>query len=154
MRCNVLLGAILGSSLLFAQSKNSAAPQVPNAPFLKPFTQRVATKKPLDKNPKIRSPQVSPLFAPALISSAGGTGSDAIALADVNHDGKPDLIVGNGCASGFTCLYESVISVMLGNGDGTFQTAVYYQSGGVQPTSNAIGDVNNDGNPDIDVANQ
>lgn len=153
MRCNTLIGAILSSSILFAQSKNSAAPQVPNAPFLKQFAQRVAAKKLLDKNPGIRSPQGSPLFAPALISSTGGTGSDAITLVDVNHDGKPDLIVGNGCASGFTCLYESVISVMLGNGDGTFQTAVNYQSGGVQPTSIAIGDVNNDGNPDIVVAN-
>jgi hypothetical protein len=153
MRCHMLLGAILSSSLLFAQSKNHRPLNIPNASFSEQFSQHLPTGKPLDTNLGIRLPQNSPLFAPALISSTGGTGSDAITLADVNHDGKPDLIVGNGCASGFTCLYESVISVMLGNGDGTFQAALDYQSGGVQPTSIAVADVNNDGNLDIVVAN-
>ncbi|MGI8772289.1 MAG: FG-GAP-like repeat-containing protein [Acidobacteriaceae bacterium] len=43
--------------------------------------------------------------------------STSIALADVNHDGKLDLLVENGFASG----NSSEIDVHLGNGDGTFQ---------------------------------
>ena len=41
---------------------------------------------------------------------------------------------------------------LLGNGDGTFQTAVSYGSGG-EAMSVAIADVNGDGKPDLLVAN-
>ena len=45
------------------------------------------------------------------------------------------------------------VSVLLGNGDGTFQTAVSYGTGGYQPYSVAVADVNGDGKPDLVVAN-
>ncbi|MGB8013869.1 MAG: FG-GAP-like repeat-containing protein [Terriglobales bacterium] len=54
------------------------------------------------------------------ISSPGGTG--AMTAGDVNHDGKPDLVVAsNNSGDG--------IYVLIGNGDGTFQSPVFYQQG-------------------------
>jgi hypothetical protein len=62
---------------------------------------------------------VAPTAAVA-ITSPGSTG--AITAGDVNHDGKPDLIVAN--------QYEGDgIFVLLGNGTGTFQAPVFYQQG-------------------------
>ncbi|HEV8060079.1 MAG TPA: FG-GAP repeat protein, partial [Gemmataceae bacterium] len=43
---------------------------------------------------------------------ATGKRPTALTVGDVNLDGFPDLIVGNGAAG--------TISVLLGNGDGTF----------------------------------
>jgi hypothetical protein len=42
----------------------------------------------------------------------------------------------------------------MGNAAGTLDAAVSYASGGVNPVSVAIGDVNGDGRPDVVVANQ
>jgi hypothetical protein len=42
----------------------------------------------------------------------------------------------------------------LGNGDGTFQAAVTYSSGGFLTNSVAVADLNGDGKPDLVVANQ
>ena len=44
------------------------------------------------------------------------------------------------------------VSVLLGNGDGTFQTEVNYGAGD-GPTSIAIGDLDGDGTLDLAVAN-
>jgi hypothetical protein len=43
--------------------------------------------------------------------------------------------------------------VLLGNGDGTFQSAVNYPTGGYQSLRVAVEDVNGDGRPDLLVAN-
>ena len=66
-----------------------------------------------------------------------------MAVADVNGDGIPDLVVANKTSSS--------VSVLLGNGDGTFQAQQTFAAG-PGPTSVAVGDVNGDGNPDIAVA--
>ena len=98
-------------------------------------------------------------FAPAVVYAPGGSGPDSVAVADVNGDGKLDLIVANFCdeVSNCTCTdsacdYGSV-GVLLGNGDGTFQAAVTYLSGGYFTQSVAVADVNGDGKPDILVVN-
>ena len=65
-------------------------------------------------------------------------------VGDVNGDGRPDLAVAN-----FT---SNNVSVLLGNGDGTFQPARSYGAG-TNPNSVAVGDVNGDGRPDLAVAN-
>ena len=47
---------------------------------------------------------------------------------------------------------SNTVSVLLGNGDGSFQTAVNYGAGD-HPHSVAIGDLNGDGGRDLAVAN-
>jgi len=81
----------------------------------------------------------------AATTYATGTGSTAVAVGDFNLDGKADLVTANSTANN--------ISVLLGNGDGTFRSHVDYAVG-TNPVSVASGDFNNDGNPDIAVANQ
>jgi hypothetical protein len=45
------------------------------------------------------------------------------------------------------------VNVLLGNGDGSFQAAVVYDTGGAIPTSGVIADLNGDGPTDLVVAN-
>ena len=59
------------------------------------------------------------LFASAVTYSSGGYSPTSVAVADVNGDGKPDLVVANLCVSSDKCPNGSV-SVLLGNGDDTF----------------------------------
>jgi hypothetical protein len=75
---------------------------------------------------------------------AAGTGTNAVAVGDVNHDGIPDLVVANFAAY--------TMSVLLGRGGGTFGTKVDYATG-TQPGALAIGDINGDGHPDVAVTN-
>lgn len=74
-----------------------------------------------------------------------GSGPDAMATADVNGDGIPDLVVGNDTGAN--------ISVLLGNGDGTFQAQQAYNAG-LYPHWVTLADVNGDHAPDILVTNE
>ena len=101
-----------------------------------------------------------PLFLPAVTYSTGGEnavfpnggGPIWIALADVNADARPDVLVANWCASFNSCIHGTV-GVLLGNGDGTLQPAVDYDSGGYHAFSVMVADVNRDGKPDLLVTN-
>ncbi|MGP0017794.1 MAG: Ig-like domain repeat protein [Candidatus Sulfotelmatobacter sp.] len=98
--------------------------------------------------------QASDSFLPPVAYGSGGSGSTSITVADVNGDGKPDVVVANCIASGNVgCGAEGIVGVLLGNGDGTFRPVVTYDSGGVGATSIAVADVNGDGKPDLVVAN-
>jgi len=70
---------------------------------------------------------------------------ESSAVADFNHDGKPDLVTGLGLSS--------KLAVLLGNGDGTFRAATYYDLDGLgrngSASSVAVTDFNRDGNMDI-----
>jgi hypothetical protein len=99
---------------------------------------------------------LAPIFAAPVVYGLGGAyGADSVAVADVNGDGYPDLVVANACVSYSTCNSQDdgSVSVLLGKGDGTFQAAVTYGSGGITARSVAVADVNGDGKPDILVAN-
>ena len=95
-------------------------------------------------------------FQPPVTYGSGGRFSYSIAVGEVNGDGKPDLVVSNLCAtsdsdcSGAT---DGQVGVLLGNGDGTYQSAVPYDAGGLYAISVAVGDVNGDGKPDLVVSN-
>jgi hypothetical protein len=82
------------------------------------------------------------------VGNSTGQVPNGIAVADVNKDGKPDLVVsretGPGGAPG--------ISVLLGNGDGTFQAPLTFPLSGGTPHGLAVADVNRDGILDVVVA--
>jgi hypothetical protein len=90
-------------------------------------------------------------FQPAATYASGGSAA-SVAVADVNGDGKPDLVVANYCADkAENCGYGS-IGVLLGNGDGTFQTVQDYITGtGTGDFSVVLADVNSDGILDAEV---
>jgi len=67
-----------------------------------------------------------------------------VAVGDLNGDGIPDLVTANHDGSS--------VSVLFGNGDGTFGTKTDYSTAG-WPVSVAIGDLNGDGKPDLAVTN-
>jgi hypothetical protein len=72
----------------------------------------------------------------------------SVAVGDFNGDGRPDLAVAN---FGFFP-DQGTVSVLLGNGDGSFQTARNFAVG-IFPLSVAVGDFNGDGMQDLAVAN-
>jgi uncharacterized repeat protein (TIGR01451 family) len=71
-----------------------------------------------------------------------GAGPWSMASGDFNGDGKTDLVTANTTAG--------TVSVLLGNGDGTFQTNVDYTVGAAAYAV-AVGDFNNDGKADLAV---
>jgi hypothetical protein len=81
-------------------------------------------------------------FRPQLEFATGPSPFD-IAVVDWNKDGKMDLVVVNADADA-----EHKVSILLGNGDGTFQP--HHDIPGAPGASMiAVGDFNRDGNPDI-----
>ncbi|CAF3553753.1 unnamed protein product, partial [Rotaria socialis] len=73
-----------------------------------------------------------------------GNAPNSVVAADVNGDGKPDIIVGNAGSNN--------VGVLLNIGNGTFANQATY-SVGLWPGSVVATDVNGDGKPDIIVTN-
>src|SRR5579863_1046193 len=89
------------------------------------------------------------LSTPVVTMSGGtdygvGTQPLAISTGDLNEDGKLDLVLANAS--------DNTLSVLLGNGDGTFQTQKTYAVG-ANPMDIAIADFNGDGRLDLAVTN-
>ena len=74
-----------------------------------------------------------------------GTVSNAVTTADVNRDGKLDIITADRTTN--------TVSVRMGNGDGTYKIANRYTTG-ASPTSISLDDINRDGVLDILTANE
>jgi dienelactone hydrolase len=91
------------------------------------------------------TPPSSSIALSAPIGFSAGSGPLSAAVGDFNGDGKLDLAVANGNSNN--------VSILLGKGDGTFQTHVDYPTG-AQPSSVAVGDFNGDGKLDLAIANQ
>ena len=75
----------------------------------------------------------------------------SLAVADVNGDGWPDVVIGNGSGT------SAGIRVLINNGDGTLAPDVSYSTGPLHthgPVAVALADVNGDGRPDIVTANE
>jgi hypothetical protein len=85
-------------------------------------------------------PVVAPV--PALSSPME---SDGMVVGDFNKDGKADVAT--------VSRSSSLVSILLGNGDGTFQRAATYPSISL-PNSVTTGDFNGDGNPDLAIGSE
>ena len=84
-------------------------------------------------------------FAPGSPVTVGSF-PQAVRIGDFNRDGLLDMAVANG--------YDNTVSIMLGNGDGTFTQANSSPIAvGAFPFFLAVSDFNGDGNPDVAVTN-
>jgi len=95
-------------------------------------------------------------FQSAVAYPSGGFGGASVALADMNGDGTLDIVVANCSTTAGNCSGTSGtqgVGVLLGNGDGTFQTAITFASGGNTPFGLAVADLNGDSRPDVVTAN-
>ncbi|WNG15258.1 FG-GAP repeat domain-containing protein [Cystobacter fuscus] len=78
---------------------------------------------------------------------AVGSNSKFVEIADFNGDGNADLAVGGGTGP------THYVSILLGNGDGTFQGRADYNVNSFDPSGVAVADFNGDGKLDIATAN-
>jgi hypothetical protein len=92
---------------------------------------------------------------PDLVYYATADGPRSVAVGDIDADGNPDLAVAN-AAVGLTSTVSITVTVLSGNGDGSFRTNEEYAIGsltGPGGTSVAVGDFNVDRKLDLAVAN-
>jgi len=75
-----------------------------------------------------------------------GDGPKLFASADLNGDGVVDLVLPN------STLNFALVSVLLGNRDGSFQPERTFASGGVGTVAAVVADFNKDGKQDVAVA--
>jgi FG-GAP-like repeat/Abnormal spindle-like microcephaly-assoc'd, ASPM-SPD-2-Hydin/Divergent InlB B-repeat domain len=82
------------------------------------------------------------VFLTANVLGSGGTGPSYLTVADFNGDGHPDIVATNAG--------NNTIGVLLGKGDGTFNTPIS-TAVACNPTWAAVGDFNGDGHKDLVV---
>jgi uncharacterized repeat protein (TIGR01451 family) len=83
--------------------------------------------------------------SPVSLITPGGL---SVVAADFNGDGKPDLALGQYNSS----TGAAPLVILLGNGNGTFQTPLTSAPGPGNPDYLAFADFNQDGNPDVAIS--
>ena len=78
-----------------------------------------------------------------VVDYGAGNGLNGIGVSDFNGDLRPDVAVANAA--------DGTVSILMGNGDGSFQAHVDYGTGG-RPGRIVVADLNGDGNADLAVA--
>ena len=143
-------------SVLLGNGDGTFAPQVTYATGFEPDRRgrggpSPATASPTSSPPTTTTPPSVCCWATATAPSqpqattyATGSAPNSVAVADLNGDGKPDLVVANAG--------DNTVGVLPNNGDGTFAPQVTYATGSI-PSSVAMADVNGDGKTDLVVAN-
>jgi subtilase family serine protease len=81
-------------------------------------------------------------FTPTTAAATGLIYPTNLAVADLNADGKPDLVETN----------STQVGILLGNGDGSFATATTVSAGN-SPDAIAVSDFNGDGTQDLAITN-
>jgi hypothetical protein len=76
----------------------------------------------------------------------------AVAIADLNGDGIPDVVAADFYAPLSTGTWAATVAVLLGTGGGALASAKLYDTG-TNSNAVAIGDLDGDGKPDLAVAN-
>jgi hypothetical protein len=89
--------------------------------------------------------------APVNFPNTTGSDSPVIVAADVNNDTRLDLLIAHSFAC-FTppCVSSDDLTIMLGNGNGTFQSS--HMDVGIGMAEIAVGDFNRDGFKDLAIA--
>jgi trimeric autotransporter adhesin len=93
-------------------------------------------------------------FMPGRMNPAASFVPNSFAVGDFNGDGIVDLAVTDPCGSGPTCVVFTTgsITILLGNGDGTFKVGPAGPGTGTSPVFIATGDFNGDGILDLAVS--
>src|SRR5262249_324411 len=112
--------------------------KAPTKPWLRPRSPGVRLAVDDLEDRTVPSFFTSPAFAVGSVPVGAAVG-------DFNGDGRADLAVVNN--------FSNTLSVLLGNGDGTFRPKTDYATG-TTPGGVAVGDFNGDGKLDVVVANQ
>lgn len=97
-------------------------------------------------------------FVTSILPTPNLVGPSAIAIADLNSDGKNDLVFLTAPLTAAVPFVPDVVAVMLGKGDGTFSPQAVFPASVASfsvfddfgtPGAVAVGDMNGDGIPDI-----
>lgn len=84
-------------------------------------------------------------------TAAVGNSPVSVITADFNHDGIPDLAVTNECGADASCASSGTVTILLGNGNGTFRQGATLTVPG-DAVDAVAGDFNGDGKQDLVVA--